>query len=62
MLNAKAAVHLMGSPQSGKTSLMHFLKSKILLSSTNSADNWSEVLKKKLTYVRRERHNWLIDL
>lgn len=53
LLNLKIPVHMMGSAQSGKTSLMHFLKRKILLASRSNADSWSEYLKKKLTYVRR---------
>lgn len=55
-------VHVIGDPRSGKTSLKLMLAKRMEMSSRQSAEEWSEALKKRLTYVRREGADWLLDL
>lgn len=56
------SVHLEGTPQSGKTSFLGMFSKKYELNSKKTQHDWSEYLKSKYTYVRKEGKNILVDL
>lgn len=53
LVETNTKVHVIGTKQSGKTSLMHLISRSLVLPSNNTCENWSEIFKKKFTYVRR---------
>ena len=61
-LNSMNGVHVIGNTQSGKTSLMYMLDRRINFSPHFCVEDWSEGLKKKFMYVRRDGEDWLVDL
>ena len=61
-LSCGMPVHVIGSKQTGKTSLKHMLTKRTDLSALNCVEEWGESLKKRLTYVRRDGADWLVHL
>ena len=62
LLQAGLGVHIIGELQSGKSCLIALLEKKMQIDAKKTVNEWSEAIKKRLTYVRKEGSDWLVDL